>query len=152
MCTENGSDCIAHKRSKRSGYSGTRPDFSVICKSSKIAPQNGQHKLDDKCPNLPSVQRGTKVATGQFLYSFICHQKKWIKMLQQYVRSNIRTSGKELFRLSLFYHDPFVDFQCLLKTESLPSMSHLHYPHFLVYWRMWIIGLTTRIETSSTLE
>ena len=77
-----------HKRSKRSGYSGTRPDFSVICKSSKIAPQNGQHKLDDKCPNLPSVQRGTKVATGQFLYSFICYQKKGIKMLQQYVRSN----------------------------------------------------------------
>ena len=100
-----------HKRSKRSCYSGTRPDFSVICKSSKIAPQNGQH-------NLPSVQRGTKVATGQFLYSFICHQKKGIKMLQQYVRSNIRTSGKELFRLSLFYHDPLVDFQCLLKILS----------------------------------
>ena len=67
------------------------------------------------------------MATGQFLYSFICHQKEGIKMLQQYVRINIRTSGKELFRLPLFYHDPFVDFQCLLKTESLPSMSVVYY-------------------------
>ena len=84
----------------------------------------------------PSVQRGTKVATGQFLYtvySLICHQKKGIKMLQQHVSSSIRASGKELFRLPLFHHDPLVDFQCLLKTESLPSMSHLHYPHSLVY-------------------
>ena len=101
--------------------------------------------------STPSVQRGTKVATGQFLYSFICHQKKGIKMLQQHVSSNIRASGKELFPLPLFYHDPLVDFQCLLKTESLPSMSHLHYPHSLVYRRMSIIGLTTRIETSSIL-
>ena len=40
MCTENGSGCIAfcntlnhkehHKRSKSSGFSGTRPDFLVI--------------------------------------------------------------------------------------------------------------------------
>ena len=52
-------------------------------------------------------------------------------MLQQHIRSNIRASGKELFRLPLFYHDPFEDFQCLLKTESLPSMSHLHYPRAL---------------------
>ena len=61
-------------------------------------------------------------------------------MLQQHVRSNIRASGKELFRLPLFYHDSLVDFQCLLKTESLPSMFHLHYPHSLAllkdvnYW------------------
>ena len=110
-----------------------------------------EHKLNDKCPNLPSVQRGTKVATGQFLYSLTCHQKKGIKMLQQHVSSNIRASGKELFRLPLFYHDPLEDFHCLLKTESLPSMFHLHCPHSLVYLRMSIIGLTTRIETSSTL-
>ena len=66
-------------------------------------------------------------------------------MLQQHVNSNIRASG-ELFRLPLL-----VDFQYLLKTESLPSMSHLHYPHSLVYRRMSIIGLTTSIETTSTL-
>ena len=71
-------------------------------------------------------------------------------MLQQHVSSNIRTSGKELFRLQ---HDPLnVDFQCLLKTESLPSMLHLHYPHSLVYRSMSsVTGLTNRIETSSTL-
>ena len=49
--------------------------------------------------STPSVQRGTKVATGQFLYtvySLICHQKKGIKMLLQHVSSNIRASGKEL--------------------------------------------------------
>ena len=49
--------------------------------------------------STPSVQRGTKVATGQFLYtvySLICHQKKGIKMLQQHVSSNIRASGKGL--------------------------------------------------------
>ena len=72
-------------------------------------------------------------------------------MLQQHVRSNIRASGKELFRLPLFYHDSLVDFQCLLKTESLLSMFHLHYSHSLVYRRMSIIGLTNRTETSSTL-
>ena len=67
------------------------------------------------------------MATGQFLYGLICHQKKGIKMLQQHTSSNIRASGKELFRLPLFYHDTLVDFQqCLLKTESLPSMLHLH--------------------------
>ena len=66
------------------------------------------------------------MATGQFLYGLICHQKKGIKMLQQHASSNIRASGKELFRLPLFYHDTLVDFQCLLKTESLPSMLHLH--------------------------
>ena len=55
-------------------------------------------------------------------------------MLQQHVSSNIRASG-ELFRLPLL-----VDFQYLLKTESLPSMFHLHYPHSLAllkdvnYW------------------
>ena len=80
------------------------------------------------------------MATGQFLNSFICHQKKGIKLLQHCVSSNIRASGKELFRLPLFYHDSLVDFPCLLKTESLPSMFHLHYPHSLAllkdvnYW------------------
>ena len=54
-------------------------------------------------------------------------------MLQQHVSSNIRASGKEHFPLPPFYHDPLVDFQCLLKTESLSSMPHLHYPHSLVY-------------------
>ena len=141
-----------HKMSKSSGYSGTRPDFSVICKVLKNrSTKQATQALWWMSKSTPSVKRDTKVATGQFLYSFICHQKKVIKMLQQHVSSNIRASGKELFRLPLFYHDLLVDFQCLLKTESLPSMYHLHYTHSLVYWRMSIIGLTTRTETSGTL-
>ena len=56
--------------------------------------------------STPTVQRGTKVATGQFLYtvySLICHQKKGIKMLQQHVSSNIRASGKELFSVCPYF-------------------------------------------------
>ena len=36
-------------------------------------------------------------------------------MLQQHVSSNKGASGKEHFPLPLFYHDPLVEFQCLLK-------------------------------------